>query len=411
MKGTPNMSRRQLMVSGMTAATLIGGTSCSTKPALTSTCSPSTIEEYLRCDPSPGQPTIDYAVVTDPTFNGGADPLGQRDSSDALRAAVASGKPVYIPPGVFMFYGSGIDHHAPFIVGAGQGHTTIVLGPGTTFIDSNQRWVSLTLRGIRFNGGVGHARNRFKEINVTDYHTVSDCAFIEYSGASISTNSVDHPYWKIERNIFRAANYTESMGIALSGYTDGSTIANNAFLANRVHVKLGRGGNNTYIHNCDFLRFGVPERFPRIDVWFTLSPDDTNCGGGMVITRCKFGNESLAEGDYKILYADETEGQMNHERWPLLDDESPNWIGGHTVSTVFTNGIGETALIPLVRSTTSNIVGSTYGPVTLAGNSGAPIVSTINPLRDGGDSNSVGPLLRANSYTSPLPELVVSDRP
>ena len=105
LKGASDMSRRQLMVAGMTAAALIGGTNCSTNPARSSTCSPSTIEEYLRCDPSPEQPTIDYAVVTDPTFNGGADPLAQRDSSDALRAAVASGKPVYIPPGSLYFTG------------------------------------------------------------------------------------------------------------------------------------------------------------------------------------------------------------------------------------------------------------------------------------------------------------------
>ena len=185
------------MVSGMTAVALIGGTSCSTKPALTSTSSPSTIEEYLRCDPSPEQPTIDYAVVTDPIFNGGADPLGQRDSSDALRAAVASGKPVYIPPGGYIFFGPGIDHPAPFIVGAGQDRTTIALGPDTTFIDSNQLWVSLTLRGIRFNGGTGHVRNRFNEFNVTNYHTVTDCAFIEYSGASISTNSAIIPIGRL----------------------------------------------------------------------------------------------------------------------------------------------------------------------------------------------------------------------
>ena len=197
LKRTSDMSRRQLMVAGMTAAALIGGTSCSTNSARSSTSSPSTIEEYVRCDPSPEQPTIDYAVVTDPTFNGGADPLAQRDSSDALRAAVASGKPVYIPPGSYLFSGPGIDHSAPFIVGAGQGRTTIVLGADTTFIDSNQLWVSLTLRGIRFNEGVGHVRNRFEESNVTDYHTVSDCAFIDYNGASISTNSVDNPYWKI----------------------------------------------------------------------------------------------------------------------------------------------------------------------------------------------------------------------
>ena len=109
---------------------------------------------------------------------------------------------------------------------------------------------------------------------------VSDNAFINYGGASISNNAPDQPYWKIERNIFQAGNFKSSMGIALSGLTDGTTIANNAFLINRVHIKLARGGNNTYIHNCDFLRFGPPQGFPRIDVWFTLSPDEVNCGVG-----------------------------------------------------------------------------------------------------------------------------------
>lgn len=401
------------MASGVTAAALIGSTSCSAaKTAPFSSPTPSTIDEYLRCEPAPDQPTLDYAVVTDPRFAGGADPSGTRDSSNAIRAAVATGKPVYLPPGGYLFSGPGLDHSAPFVVGAGQGHTTVTLGPDTTFIDSNQLWANLTLRGIRFVGGVGHVRNRLTDTNVTDQHLVSDCAFIDYSGASISTNSVDHPYWKIQRNIFRSANCSTSMGIALSGLTDGTTISDNAFLLNRVHVKLARGGNNTYIHNCDFLRFSDPEDAPRIDVWFTLTPDDTNCGGGMVITRCKFGNEFLAAGDYKILYADELDGAMIDERWPVLDRESPNWVGGHTVSSVFSNGIGEPPVdIPLIRSTTSNIIGSTYGPVTLSGNSGTPILSTVRPLRDCGRSNYLGPLLRASAATTPLPQLVVSDRP
>lgn len=404
------MSRRQLIVSGMTAAAVCGVTSCGTKPP-TARSSPSMIDDHLHCGSPSDQPTIDYAVVTDPSFSGGADPTATRDSSDAIRAAVASGKPVYIPPGSYIYHGPGIDHRAPFIVGAGQGATTIGLGADTTFIDSNQLWERFTLRGIRFDGGAGHVRNRFDSTNVTDYHTVSDCAFIGYRVASISNNSPDHPYWKIERNIFHSDNYRTSMGIALSGLTDGTSISNNAFLANRVHIKVGRGGNNTYIHNNDFLRFGDPEGSPRIDVWFTLSPSDTDCGAGMVLTQCKFGNEFLTPQDYKIVYADETEGDMNHERWPQLANESANWIGGHTVTNVFTNGIGDSALIPLVRSTTSNIVGCTYGPVTLAGNAGAPILSTIKPLRDNGHSNHVGPLLRATSDTSPLRELVVCDRP
>lgn len=411
------VSRRGLMTSGI-VATLFGISCAGTKGSQTAAGDSQTahwptskIDDYIRCSQPPDQPTIDYAVVTDTTFAGGADPRGKRDSSSAIRAAVASGKPVYIPPGDYIFLGPGIDHRAPFIVGAGQGATTISLGPDTIFIDSNQLWTRLTLRGIRFNGGKGHVRNRFESANSTDYHTITDCAFIDYSGASISNNSVDQPYWKIERNIFRANNFATSMGIALSGLTDGSTIANNAFLANRVHVKLARGGNNTYIYNCDFLRFGPPEGFPRTDVWFTLTPDEVNLGTGMVLTRCKFGNEFLDEQDYRIVYADEAAGPTNDERWPRMDVASPNWIGGHAVCNVVSIGIGDSALIPLIRSTTPNIVGSTYGPITQAGNTGAPILSVSQPLLNGGQGNHFGPLLRANSATSPLPELVVWDHP
>jgi len=407
-----DLSRRRLIASGVSATTLLGLVGCGTdsSPVGPAAPGPSSIEEYVKCAPQPDQPTLDYAVATDSAFAGGADPTGKRDSGPAIRAAVASNKPVYLPPGAYIFLGPGIDHRAPFIVGAGQGATVVGLATGTTFIDSNQKWNSLNLRGIRFNGGRGHVRNRYEAVNVTDYHTVSDCAFINYSGASISNNTTDQPYWKIERNIFRADNFVSSMGIALSGFTDSTTIANNAFLMNRVHIKLGRGGNNTYIHNSDFLRFGITEGFPRIDIWFTLSPTEEDCGSGMVITRCKFGNEFLDPKDFHIVYADDDGSGNNDERWPNLDSDSTNWIGGHTVSNVLSNGIGDTALIPLVRSTTPNIIGSTYGPVTQAGNSGAPILSSTRPLVYG-QSNHFGPLLRATSDTTPLPDLVVSDRP
>lgn len=401
-------SRRSFLASGLAASSLITIASCTTRHS--PDASVTSIEHYLRGTPDPEQPVLDFAVATDPAFAGGADPSATRDSTESIRAAVNSGKPVYLPPGGYLFSGPGLDSRAPYIVGAGQGATTISMADNAVFIDSNQLWERLTLRGIRFDGGWGHVRNRYNEVNVTDYHTVTDCAFIDYSGTSISTHSVDHPYWKIERNIFRADNYRTSMAVSLPGLTDGTTIADNAFLANRVHLKLGRGGNNTYIHNCDFLRFAPPQGFPRIDVWFTLTKDDIDCGSGMVITRCKFGNEFLAPTDLRIVYADELVYAEENLRWPQLDAASPNWVGGHTVSNVFANGIGDESPIPLIRSTTSNIVGSTYGPVTVAGSSGAPLVSSIFPLRDGGISNYFGPMLRANSYTSPLPPLVVSDK-
>ena len=36
-------------------------------------------------------------------------------------------------------------------------------------------------------------------------------------------------------------------------------------------------------------------------------------------------------------------------------------------------------------------------------------MSTMVPLRDGGESNRFGPLLLANGARGPIPELVVSD--
>lgn len=356
-----------------------------------------------------GSTVAGFAVATDKIHAGGADPTQNRDSSDAIRAAVATGLPVYLPPGKYIYRGPGIDHSAPVIVGAGQGATTVALGSDTIFIDSHQKWSRMELAGIRFDGGIGHVRNRFPDTNVTDFHSVHDCAFVNYSGCSISNNSNDHPYWKIRQNTFHGGNLHSTMAVALSGLTDGTTIADNAFLNNRIHIKLARGGNNTYIEHNDFLRFGPPDGSPRIDIWFTLSPTDTNAGGGMVITKCKFGNENLATDDLRVLYADETAGESIADRWPVLDVASPKWIAGHTISEVFVNYAGDEEPAPLVRSTTSNIVGSRYGPVTIAGTNGASVLSTIEPLLDQGLSNLFGPLLRATSSTAPLPPLVIHD--
>lgn len=350
-----------------------------------------------------------HAVATDAQFEGGADPTAKRDSGPAIRAAVASGRPVYLPPGQYLYYGPGINHSAPTIAGAGQGATTVSLAPDAFFIDSDQPWLRLSLTGIRFDGGLGHIRNRFRGSNVNDLYVVSDCAFVNYKSCSISTNSSDNPYWKITRNIFHAADCRASMGIALSGLTDGTSISDNSFRVNRIHIKLSAGGNNTYITNNDFLRFGPPDGPPRIDVWFVPAETDVNAGAGMVLNRCKFGNEYLDRIDLRIVYADESAGPAQNERWPVLEKPSTGWIGGHTISEVLSNGIGDLAHIPLIRSTTSNIVGGYYGPITQSGSSGAPIMSTMVPLRDGGESNRFGPLLLANGARGPIPELVVSD--
>jgi hypothetical protein len=297
----------------------------------------------------------------------------------------------------------------PRIIGAGDGSTTVVLGPQTYFIDSDLRWPQLLMQGIRFNGGLGHIRNRNTGGNVNDMFVVSDCVFNSYSATAIETYSSDHPYWKIERNIFRSTNCVSSVGISLSGLTDGSTIANNEFLANRIHLRIDQGGNSTYIYDNDFLRFLPYAGLPRIDVWFVPAPTDVNSGAGMVLTRCKFGNEGLAAQDWRIVYADgSARSTSDGGTWPILDTVSEGWIGGHTVKDVLTSGISDAARIPLIRSTTSNVIGGKYGPITQSGNSGASIMSSIRPLAYP-QTDEFGPLLRGSYVTDPALPLVVSD--
>lgn len=352
--------------------------------------------------------TTQFADVTDPAFAGGADTSGTTDCTAALRAAADTDRPVFLPPGRYRFDGPAIDARSPRVVGSGQGATTVLLGRDTYFLESDRRWPQLLMQGIRFSGGLGHIRNTYTGVNVNDFFVVTDCVFTEYTGMSIANSSVDHPYWRVERNIFRAANCTSTIGVALSGLTDGSTISNNAFLANRVHLKVGRGGNNTYIYDNDFLRFLPYDGEPRVDVWFLPSPTDVNSGAGMVLTRCKFGNEGLAPKDWRIVYADPAgDHGPGVASWPAMGTESSGWIAGHTVANVLSNGIGDEALIPMIRSTTSKIVGGRYGPVTQAGNSGAPIMSTMHALAYPAE-NVFGPLMRASPTTFARQPLVVA---
>ena len=402
------VSRREFLVA-LGAATVSGGAAwalrgsprdCATPPPV-SARAPGPADSHVQLLASAA--ATGMAVVTDEKYAGGADPSWQSDSTDAFRAAAATTLPVYVPPGAYRFAGPGIDVEAPTFIGAGQGFTTISLRDSSYFIESNRRWKSLTVSGIRFDGGLGHIRNTYTGANVNDQFTVTDCVFNSYKRTSIGHHSSDHPYWKIERNIFRYDGYRSTTGISLSGLTDGTSIRDNAFHANRVHVALAQGGNNVYFENNDFLRFGPTQGHPRVDIWMKPAATGVNSGQGLTVRSCKFGNENVAPTDLRIVYADDTDG------FPYLTGISTGWIGGHTIADILVNGIGDEHRIPVIRSTTSNIVGGRYGPITIAGSTGIPIISTIDPLSRP-KSNIVGPQLRANASTAAMPAMVVSDR-
>lgn len=348
----------------------------------------------------------------------GADPNGGSDSGAAFRNAAASGKPIWIPSGIYQYSGAGMSGSTLHIEGPGNNQAQIVLAPGTYFVDSNLPFYSFWLSGLRMEGGAGAVRNTYSGTNVNDMKVIQDCWFHNYTSACIQNNSTDpgnngdNPYWKIMRNIFYGANFTTSMGVALKGLVDSCVIQDNEFLLNRVHCKIDRG-NNCYIRGNDFLRFGGSSGFPRSDIWVVgINPatvQAANAGSGMVITENKFGNEFLEGADYRILYADEIGGPTWWgERFPNVSSVSSNIVRGHNIHSnlLVGNGSGTHAL---VYSTMPAIEGMVIGVNSLSGISTAPLLRLKSATGFDHTKHIVGPLVSPQINQLAPPAWVVAE--
>lgn len=327
---------------------------------------------------------------------------GDGTSDDTLAIDTAcrdarNGGTVIFPVGRYRYSGSGCTGPAMKFAGAGKDSSVVLLADHKYFVDDNERWNSFQMRGLRFEGGAGVIRNRFSGTDVANYKEVDDCYFKDFTSAAISSNSSDDPYWKITRSIFFGANTTTSVGVALSGLSDGDTIRDCEFLLYKVGVKLAHGGNNAHITDSSFLQF--QEGSSRAAIWIVPQRGNVNAGQGLVISNIKFGNENLAQSDYRILYADEAAGRYFGDRlW--ANTASSGWISGHRVHSVLVNGSGS-HMQPVVYSYTSNIEGSEYGPITVGGTPPSFIVELSAPPRDdisvrGG--NILGPVSLANAH-------------
>jgi hypothetical protein len=328
----------------------------------------------------------------------GADSTGATNSRAAFNAAASTGRPVFIPAGNYLYDGPGMNTGTPLFIGEDRGVTTITVTAGNYFIDSNTAWLYLLVKNIKFTGGAGAIRNAWTGNNVQGQYVVDQCSFQNYSAAAISHNGNDMPYWKITRNIFYAANNTTSMGVALNGLTDGCTIEDNEFLVNRIHVKLGYGGNNAYLSKNDFIQFTGTSGTPRVAVWVVPAATRINSGAGLVLDRSKFGNEGFDGADYRIVYADDGGSGSFGERQPVFTADSSGYISQHVIKDSLFNGAG-TVAHGLVYSTTPNIVGLTLGPLTIAGNSPAYLVEFRSQLPDNdpeSTDNILGPVTMAD---------------
>lgn len=283
------------------------------------------------------------------------------DDTETIERAVREG--LTLGEGAFVYRGSGIDVSSPVLRGLGAGRTFITID-SDYLIDSDQQWGSLFVEGISFTGGRAVIRNRYRGANVTTMHVVRNCRFVGYEENAICHASSDMPYWKITQNYFSAASSENSIAVALPGLTDGTTISDNAFVNNRVHIKLGRGGNNAHIQNNDFVQTSSGTN--RVAVWIVPGDKAVNAGSGLLVDANKFGNEFADSSDLRIAYLDQ-DGDDFARAMPS-DAISSGYIAGHTITGCnFAGNSGgyEGAVV----SATPNILDCYIGPITISGGS------------------------------------------
>src|SRR6185437_14581758 len=153
--------------------------------------------------------------------------------------------------GTYRYNGTGWAGTDYNIEGMGYRSTTVLLGASSYLITGTAAISSLELQGVQFSGGLGAVHFTRTADNVTQHFNVDRCWFLNYTQTAIGDTSSDMPYWKISRSIFKGANSTNCIGVALAGLTDDSTITDCSFLTNAVHVKAGLGGNNLILRNVD----------------------------------------------------------------------------------------------------------------------------------------------------------------
>lgn len=331
----------------------------------------------------------------------GADPTGGSDSAAAFQSAIDSGNPVWIPNGAYTI-------NSALTFGTERGPTwgnltmaaasprlcKIYLAAGIYFLDS-PRIDGCHLQRICTIGGAGFLRDYYPEFNVSSMKVIEDCRFEDYTGCAIASRNGDCPKVYIARNQFMAANDTTTIGVALHGYADRSSIRDNDFQQNRIHIKMSQAQNAT-IEGNDFIQLNSSPSNTRAHIWILPNYQgyygyDTGRFYGqnsdaLCVRDCKFGNENIGGNDKRILFADPVAGNFE-SAMPSMSG-STGWIGGIMVDRV--NVVASGTNSPCVYSTTPNVYGCIFGPMMGTGHT-LPIFTLLNANGYNPALNIVGP--------------------
>ncbi|GEM_PF-2775375 len=338
---------------------------------------PSWIPDFLRktalsnnADPEKGSSLVGYKGRTltskledlPDVRDYGAIGNGRYDDTDSINRALddASSKSfrLNLSKGSYIYSGSGHPFSGKrlFLSGSGPEATQIILAPGSRLIDTETEKVAFEMSGFQVANGLGAFRSRFSGVDVSYQKLFENMVFIGYTACAIDLNAQDCPYWKIQNNTFRAANSSSTIGIALSRWADLSLLKGNAFLSNRVHLKMRSAGQCVNVESNDFIQFELGDGTPRISIW--IVPGATNEGHGCNISSDnKFGLENLHPDDRRIVIAPELPGESNGTSMPDLSSDTSEFVYGPTITdNVFCGS--DLASPSLLYSTTPNVRGT-----------------------------------------------------
>ncbi len=235
----------------------------------------------------------DYGAVGD----------GNTDDSVALTTAAAmaaaGSSALYFPSGNYIYTGTGIPTLPTAIIGEGQDVSIVTITSNAWLFDYAGTIISLQASGILYQGGKGAFHFTSTAIDVQFQAHIHDNRFFNYSICAIGCNFADHPYWKIDHNLFYGV-VTSSIGIAISGDCSGSDISNNSFLNNLYNIKLTPIAMT--IQENDFVKFVAGNNSPVLtDIWIVAGSASLN--ETLQILNNKFGNENQSTADQRILIA------------------------------------------------------------------------------------------------------------
>ena len=200
--------------------------------------------------------------------------------------------------------------------------TVVIVVPSSQYFLQIAGYVnSFNCDGIVFVGGNGAVHFTGTGNSVGGIVRFTRCMFVNYAVASITNESSDQPYVKIDNCVFYGTS--TSKAIAWGGDSAGMTIRDNVFLLNAYHIKLSSPNGAVLIEKNDFIEFSNGVR--QADIWLTPTASAT-------IRDNKFGPENTTTPATRILIANE-------------DTSSGSTRAAHPPITTLTTGTASNLII------------------------------------------------------------------